>query len=255
MATIISLTDYQTTKELKAAVGFGRNLALNNDQTTKLKENPKAKVIELQNKMQAAKEPMIEATQPLETETIEAVIEPTINIEETPVVDQTAAAVEIPNINEEQTVIKEEPQEEMTPEEPVIPPAIEIEPVIVPTTEEEANVIEEPIIENTVLEPSIEIVEDKSKNQEFEQIISEISQINEEYDKKIIEINKERAAKINEAMEKNKNKIIEQQEQILDLKNRAEEHLKNAQAAEQIATIAHQNAQNIAQSENNDIFI
>ena len=54
---------------------------------------------------------------------------------------------------------------------------------------------------------------------------------------------KKRTEEIKQALEENKNKLIDYEAKIKDLQGRAEEHLKNAQAAETIATIAQANAQ------------
>lgn len=253
MSKIISLTDYKgSIKELKAAMGFGRNLALNNDQTEKLKENPKTKTLEYLNQSsneEQKKEEIIE-------ETTQTNVESTENppVEENPVLESN------PVINEEIGVMDiSNPAPINIEEENIIPPAIDIEPVVMPIIEEqpkeEAKIEPSPIEENPIEQNQVEIVKEEGQNQDFEQLINEIAKINDEFNQKIIEINEERAQKIKDAIYANKNKLIEQQEQIIDLKNRAEEHLKNAQAAEQIATIAHQNAQNVVQNENNDIFV
>lgn len=107
-------------------------------------------------------------------------------------------------------------------------------------------VIPEPVIQEEPPAPlpgQVEIVSSNPDNTDYDKLMTQIENINANYDKQIAELNQKRAAEIMEALESNKNKIIDYEAKIKDLQGRAEEHLKNAQAAETIATIAQANAQ------------
>ena len=116
---------------------------------------------------------------------------------------------------------------------PVVPePTTISEPVVVPNivspiTNETAPVVKEPINNN------VEIVSDNKKT-DYDTLIEEIASLNQKYQ-----------TELNAILEKYQTKMNAYETQINDLKGQAEEHLKNAQAAETIATIAHQNAQNV----------
>lgn len=272
MAQIISLEDYKNKKTLQAAVGEGRNLALNPEQTAKLQSNAKEKVVNFQSQIQVVAEtPAVPVQEPIieeapvmaepavmtSTEQEEIIPPVTEDVMTAPVVEDTPL--------EASPVISESVMEPVIPlaTDPVIPMSIEenviSEPIMdeVPVFPSEPVVMDLPIIEeNVVVTPEteeisvapvsqVEIVPTSQETSEYDALIITIETINQEYNQKIMDLNTERANKIKEAIENSKKKIMDEQAQIIDLKNRAEEHLKNAQAAEQIANIAHQNAQNI----------
>ena len=141
------------------------------------------------------------------------------------------------------------PTNEVTPSPiPVIEPAPEpasvpfVAPVVPkPTTVSEPAVV--PIVSPVTSEPTpvvtettnnnVEIVSNNKKT-DYDTLMEEIASLNQKYQ-----------TELNAILEKYQTKINAYETQINDLKGQAEEHLKNAQAAETIATIAHQNAQNV----------
>ena len=115
---------------------------------------------------------------------------------------------------------------------PVVPePTPVSEPVVVPiaspVTSEPTKVVTETTNNN------VEIVSNNKKT-DYDTLMEEIASLNQKYQ-----------TELNAILEKYQTKINAYETQINDLKGKAEEHLKNAQAAETIATIAHQNAQNV----------
>lgn len=115
---------------------------------------------------------------------------------------------------------------------PVVPePTTVSEPVVVPidspVTSEPTKVVTETANNN------VEIVSNNKKT-DYDTLMEEIASLNQKYQ-----------TELNAILEKYQTKINAYETQINDLKGQAEEHLKNAQAAETIATIAHQNAQNV----------
>ena len=107
-------------------------------------------------------------------------------------------------------------------------------------------VIPEPVIQEEAPAPlpgQVEIVSNNPDNTDYDKLMTQIADINANYDKQIAELNQKRTEEIKQALEENKNKIVDYEAKIKDLQGRAEEHLKNAQAAETIATIAQANAQ------------
>ena len=116
---------------------------------------------------------------------------------------------------------------------PVVPePTPVSDPVVVPNivppvTSEPTKVVTETTNNN------VEIVSNNKKT-DYDTLMEEIASLNQKYQ-----------TELNAILEKYQTKINAYETQINDLKGQAEEHLKNAQAAETIATIAHQNAQNV----------
>lgn len=115
---------------------------------------------------------------------------------------------------------------------PVVPePTPVSEPVVVPiaspVTSEPTKIVTETTNNN------VEIVSNNKKT-DYDTLMEEIASLNQKYQ-----------TELNAILEKYQTKINAYETQINDLKGKAEEHLKNAQAAETIATIAHQNAQNV----------
>lgn len=115
---------------------------------------------------------------------------------------------------------------------PVVPePTPVSEPVVVPiaspVTSEPTKIVTETTNNN------VEIVSNNKKT-DYDTLMEEIASLNQKYQ-----------TELNAILEKYQTKINAYETQINDLKGQAEEHLKNAQAAETIATIAHQNAQNV----------
>ena len=123
---------------------------------------------------------------------------------------------------------------------PVIPTPVEPEPVV------------SPVVLDAAPTGQVEIVSNTKENTDYDQLITRIEEINANYDKQIQELNQKRTEEIKKALEENKEKIAQYESKIKDLQGRAEEHLKNAQAAETIATIAQANAQNMEQSQDNN---
>jgi len=176
-------------------------------------------------------------------------IAPQMPVSENAVIDNNPVSsadnvLENNNMASEESVLSSIIEPSVVKEESVIAPGIDVtaEPVIAVPTEpavEEQAVVEEP------LENKVEIVSNSASKSDYENLIEQINLITQEYDKKIIDLNNERNQKINELLEKNKVSLMEKESQIIDLANKAEEHLKNAKAAEEIAHIAQNNAQNV----------
>lgn len=240
----------RASRELVSSVS-GKDLALNPAQISGLSNSYQAKIMEFQKSNQPIPEVTSMAT--------ENVIEPNV------VNEEIAPAVE--------NMIPVEPFNT-----PVDAPQVPVEDIAIPVTESvipEVNVTSniiadetpvvtdipsmEPVIPVDVVTPSVadivdfqtpevgqvEIVPNEGVSSDYDMLIEKIVSINEKYDKQIADINFQRNNEILSLLDENKQKLTETEAQIADLKNRAEEHLKNAQAAEQIATIAHQNAQNV----------
>lgn len=115
---------------------------------------------------------------------------------------------------------------------PVVPePTPVSEPVVVPIASPVTNEPTKVVTETT--NNNVEIVSNNKKT-DYDTLMEEIASLNQKYQ-----------TELNAILEKYQTKINAYETQINDLKGKAEEHLKNAQAAETIATIAHQNAQNV----------
>lgn len=115
---------------------------------------------------------------------------------------------------------------------PVVPePTTVSEPVVVPIASPVTSEPTKVVTENT--NNNVEIVSNNKKT-DYDTLMEEIASLNQKYQ-----------TELNAILEKYQTKINAYETQINDLKGKAEEHLKNAQAAETIATIAHQNAQNV----------
>lgn len=115
---------------------------------------------------------------------------------------------------------------------PVVPePTPVSEPVVVPIASPVTSEPTKVVTENT--NNNVEIVSNNKKT-DYDTLMEEIASLNQKYQ-----------TELNAILEKYQTKINAYETQINDLKGQAEEHLKNAQAAETIATIAHQNAQNV----------
>lgn len=261
-----------TEENLKCAMGGGRFLQVKDVQRNSARENTVISFEAYKQKMQTAtvsKEPVntqevvpsgsveipqeeiapsisevpvMESTPVQEVAEVVPTPEPVV---ETPVQEVSMPEVPVqpePGINMVSPV--EEPVMESTPvvEEPTIPevPVMNVSPV-----QEVAEVVPapEPVVETPV--QGVEIVSQTTPVSEYDALTEELAKIDAECNQKIIDINVERENRKQEVMNQYKQKIEEEKAQIIDLKTRAEEHLKNAQAAEQIATIAHQNAMNM----------
>ena len=115
---------------------------------------------------------------------------------------------------------------------PVVPkPTTVSEPAVVPIASPVTSEPTKVVTENT--NNNVEIVSNNKKT-DYDTLMEEIASLNQKYQ-----------TELNAILEKYQTKINAYETQINDLKGQAEEHLKNAQAAETIATIAHQNAQNV----------
>ena len=125
---------------------------------------------------------------------------------------------------------------------PVVPENSPVnDPVVVPNIVPPVSPEPTPVVEGSV-NNNVEIVSNSSKKTDYDTLMEEIASLNQRYQ-----------TELNTILEKYQAKMNAYETQINDLKGKAEEHLKNAQAAETIATIAHQNAQN-AQFENPGIL-
>ncbi len=160
-----------------------------------------------------------------------AMPEPTAEVPTTPVMDiPTAPVAETPTESVASTP-------EVTNEIPVTP---------VPQSEPEgqAPTNVEPVINEE--QSGVEVVENEESI--TAKLEKELQTIDDEIDAKIVELNEERKRRHQEVVQKYGAEIEEAKKNIIDFKSRAEEHLKNAQAAEQIAMMAKQNAEAISQN-------
>ena len=237
---------YIKSEEIQATIEGGRSLALNPTQVSGLKENFKNKVVQVND---ISKQP-------------NNISAPAVTIPEQPVIENPAPAVSIP----EQPVIENPAPAMSIPEQPVVEnpaPVVDFTNPAMPNEEppiidlgvpfDSGISMEQPKQEvsiennnsannNLEITPQIEIIpSEKKHNTAYDVLAQEINRINEQYDQQIAQINEKRKEEING--------VIEAARQgILDLQEQASEHLKNAQAAEQIAHIAFNNAQS---SQNN----
>ena len=253
---------YIKSEEIQATIEGGRSLALNPTQVSGLKENFKNKVVQVND---ISKQPN-NISAPAVTIPEQPVIEnpaPAVSIPEQPVVENPTPAISIP----EQPVIENPAPAISIPEQPVIEnpaPVVNFTNPALPNEEppiidlgvpfDSGISMEQPKQEvpvenninstnnNSEITPQIEIIpSEKKHNTAYDVLAQEINRINEQYDQQIAQINEKRKEEING--------VIEAARQgILDLQEQASEHLKNAQAAEQIAHIAFNNAQS---SQNN----
>jgi len=133
----------------------------------------------------------------------------------------------------------ETPQPEEIVVEPSAPVVASIPPVEVPS---------EPVA--PVVEPvstGVEIVSEP-KETEFDSFIRELNEVDALYDQKIIDLNEERKAKKQEVFHRHRTAMEASYQKAKEDVAKAHDFMKNAQTAEQIAMIAHQNAMNNAQT-------
>lgn len=171
-------------------------------------------------------------------------------VENGPVQNPVTVDPVIPSVENNIPVAPESPVVEDVPVVDTTAPVIE-SPVSAPVVDTPVTTtIPEPVIPEVAPTPvpgQVEIVSSTPENTDYDALMNQIEEINVNYDKQIAELNKKRTEEIHKALEDNKEKIAQYESNIKDLQGRAEEHLKNAQAAETIATIAQANAQNIDQ--------
>ncbi len=227
---------------LTCAIGSGRFLQVKDVQRNSLRSNTDAAFQSFQQTSQVempVNEVVMEPQLSNETieipQVVETPVETSIPVVEAPA-ETPVAVAEVP-------VVSPELSESVSM--PVVEENISMEPSVVETPQE--SVV--PVVENA---PSnaVEIVSQVSTDSEYDLLMDELAKIDQECNQKIVDINAEREARKQKVLADHKQKIQAEKEQIVDFKTRAEEHLKNAQAAEQIATIAHQNAMNIASQTN-----
>ncbi|MBR1818350.1 MAG: hypothetical protein IJ772_05815 [Bacilli bacterium] len=252
---------YIKSEEIQATIEGGRSLALNPTQVSGLKENFKNKVMKANviatqadnisnSVLNTPEQPVVENPAPAISIPEQPVIEnpaPAISIPEQPVIENPAPAISIPEqpIVENTDIAVNFTNPAMPNEEPpIIDLGVPFDSGISTEQPEQEVPIENNNSANNNLEitPQIEIIpSEKKHNTAYDVLAQEINRINEQYDQQIVQINEKRKEEING--------VIEAARQgILDLQEQASEHLKNAQAAEQIAHIAFNNAQS---SQNN----
>ena len=223
---------YIKSEEIQATIEGGRSLALNPTQVSGLKENFKNKVVQVND---ISKQP-------------NNISAPAVTIPEQPVIENPAPAVSIPEqpVVENPTPVVDFTNPTMPNEEPpIIDLGVPFDSGISMEQPKQEVPVENNINStnnNLEITPQIEIIpSEKKHNTAYDVLAQEINRINEQYDQQIAQINEKRKEEING--------VIEAARQgILDLQEQASEHLKNAQAAEQIAHIAFNNAQS---SQNN----
>ena len=218
--------EYIRNDNLKSTLEGGRSLALNSTQVAGLKDNFKQKVPpEAAFPTQIA--PNMAPDMITEPEAI-----PAVSISEQP-----AAPEDIPAVN-----FSEQPP--MVSEEPIVNLGIPFDsgsPIEQPTenpSDDTTPVIDiSGMTDNSSQKSPVEIIPNgKNHNTAYDLLIQEIKRINDQYNQQIAQINEKRQVEIDGVIEAAK-------QGILDLQEQASEHLKNAQAAEQIAHIAFNNAQ------------
>ena len=217
--------EYVNNDNLQADIGPGRSLGLTVAQTDPLTANFKN---------------FVSTVAPVKEEAVVETVAPTDvnNVESKPVIEAPA---------------NPQPKVSVVLTNPVVNPANEISEVaptvnqpvddIITPFASDAPAIEtvinpEPVIENPVVEPAIEppvvsgpeIVEEVKEN-DFDKMQQEIETATREYQEKIKSI-----------VDAYKKKITETINEANSLKEQASDHLKNAQAKEQIANMAYQNS-------------
>ena len=253
----------------------GRSLALNLTQVNGLKENFKSKIVPSTPANIINEQPVQELIQNdvisssndsnigIEAPNSANIEPPTISeppvmnnantvVPEINIVPNEVSAPPIPVENPSQEII-ETPAEEKNENMPVIDLGIPFDqgnqeqttttsdssnsiPNIDITPPVEVQAVNQPVIST---EPQIEIVSsNNNRKTEYDALAEEIAKINEEFDNKIIELNTQRKNAIDNALTRSK-------EHLLEIQDKATEHLKNAQAAEQIANIAYEKAQTL----------
>ena len=260
--------EYIRNDNLKANIEGGRSLALNSTQVAGLKDNFKQKVPP--EGVAPTKAPDMIETPELIVESPDAQSQQPIAQEPTPVVNapqqpiapepapvvtapqQPIAPEPVPAVNAPQQPVAQEPAPAVTvpeqsptnSEEPVINLGIPFDSGI-PMEQPTANTMndDKPVIDlstmtnNNTQESQVEIIPNgKNHNTAYDLLTQEIKRINDQYNQQIAQINEKRQVEIAGVIEAAK-------QGILDLQEQASEHLKNAQAAEQIAHIAFNNAQ------------
>ena len=222
---------YISDENVKTDIGAGRSLGLTVAQTDALTANFKTLAV-----------------------TATPVVESTPVIESTPAVDMPSV---VPTDVATNNVISEVPSSEsVTPvvsdvpvsEAPVIEQAqpVDVQPVNTapvienPVVSEPVNpVVDTPVVSQVVeqapVESGVEIVSEE-KETDFDKMQKEIEAATREYQEKIESIVNAYKKKINETIN-----------EANSLKAQANDHLKNAQAAEQIATMAYQNSVGVSE--------
>ena len=241
----MTVIQYMKDENVKASLEAGRSLALNFTQVSGLKDNFKNK---LQQEQAIGQTNNLINQNPTEVPPLENAIPNT----EPQIVNEIPVAPIAQNNTEENT-----PVINITQTTPTIPimdkPVIDLGiPFDQGTQQPEASQVttpinvETPTIDNPInmnvtpteeTKGQVEIVSTNNKKTEYDALSERIIEINRESDNQIKLINEKRQEEIMKAIEDAK-------QNILDLQDKAAEHLKNAQAAEQIAHIAYENAQN-----------
>ena len=217
--------EYVSNDNLQADIGPGRSLGLTVAQTDPLTANFKNFVSTV---APVKEEAVVETVAPTDVNNVESkpVIEAPVNPQPEVSVVPTNPVVEPVNEISEVAPIVNQPVDDVIT--PFASDAPAIETVINP----------EPAIENPVVEPAIEppvvsgpeIVEEVKEN-DFDKMQQEIETATREYQEKIKSI-----------VDAYKKKITETINEANSLKEQASDHLKNAQAKEQIANMAYQNS-------------
>ena len=248
--------EYIRNDNLKSTLEGGRSLALNSTQVAGLKDNFKQKVPpEAAFPTQIA--PNMAPDMITEPEAIPAVSIseqpaapediPAVSIPEQPAVPEDIPAVSIPEqpaAPEDIPAVNFSEQPPMVSEEPIVNLGIPFDsgsPIEQPTenpSDDTTPVIDiSGMTDNSSQKSPVEIIPNgKNHNTAYDLLIPEIKRINDQYNQQIAQINEKRQVEIDGVIEAAK-------QGILDLQEQASEHLKNAQAAEQIAHIAFNNAQ------------
>ena len=248
--------EYIRNDNLKASIEGGRSLALNSTQVAGLKDNFKQKVppeTVVQTQMAPNMVPdMVGTSEPAPAVSIpgqpaapEAI--PAVSIPGQPAAPEAIPAVSIPGqpaAPEAIPAVSIPGQAPMGSEEPIVNLEIPFDPGIpIEQPSENPSNDSKPVIDiSTMTDDSsqksqVEIIPNgKNRNTAYDLLTQEIKRINDQYDQQIAQINEKRQVEIAGVIEAAK-------QGILDLQEQASEHLKNAQAAEQIAHIAFNNAQ------------
>ncbi len=214
--------NYISAENVKADIGPGRSLGLTVAQTDPLIANFKNLVKDsIPAKEETLVEPVSEVSMPVVDTLAPEVTNPVVT--DTPVVTEEAPPV----FSFPESITNNEPQEEVIT--PFASNAPAIESVINPPP-----VIESPVVNEVTSGPEIIPVE---KENDFDKMQQEIAAATKEYQEKVEKI-----------IDTYKKKIVDTIKEANSLKEQANDHLKNAQAAEQIATMAYQNSVGVTSS-------
>ncbi len=257
MAKIIVLPNVQN---VNSSLGIGRSLGLTVAQTDSLSNNFKSLVAKVKTPVKETLGDVPTPNVPNNTITQDPLISkptvtPTLGVEAVNLVNDALTATDESKATIENSPVFSFPESitNAAQKEPESIPSVEekSEELIAPFADDapaiETVINSEPAVETPIVEPvsetpvvsGPEIVEEEKEN-DFDKMQQEIEQATNEYQEKIANI-----------IANYKKKIVQTIKEANNMKEQASDHLKNAQAAEQIVTMAYQNSMNMNETNPN----